>query len=549
MRNAEFGMDKEYGISPYQYESNKDAIPDVYSNSWENSIPHELLIFAGKRPFTPDYFPNDVFPDRGIFDDIPAEARERHLNVFFSSNGDVLTAPPSHPEIAIAECSSIFDVAARDKASELYLWALARRWFIELPDVKKRDVLPNQEDSIELYKNDATHNGETFGTHESYTAPSDKKTMERIEKYFPTALVVRQALFGAGHLRSLANLPSSLPPEQIRELYSYSQRASHITHSSYLGRSSNKALYSIRETKPPREDKKRVHVSCGDSNMSAYATALKFGVTHLMLQLIQETDYELPCTREPVKQVVRVADDPFTPIECTDGKFRTAFDILGEYCDISKKMYGNDDFETDWTMEEWNLMINLVYNLGNLERFDYKKFSPFIGRHDALSKLSMLHEFMESEGWEAITPERYTHLQSIDNAYHLLDPYRGLTYSVKGDDDFDEKSCPFDSRYISPLKLQEIVDAMFMPPFDTRAVFRGAAISKWNNETLIFGNRINMDSGYSHATRVTPDRKQFTRINFGEFCVPEGNRALYESLLSADFDEFLYWANNKNPPQ
>ena len=117
----------------------------------------------------------------------------RSTNTFLSNGARLYLDVGSHPEYATAECDSVEDLLANDRAGDLLFADLAVRANEQL--VTKG--IPGQ---IHLFRNNLDAQGNSFGCHENYLVRRRPDFRARISTMLPY-FVTRQIIVGAGHRR------------------------------------------------------------------------------------------------------------------------------------------------------------------------------------------------------------------------------------------------------------------------------------------------------------------------------------------------------------
>src|SRR5437879_3555399 len=211
-------------------------------------------------------------PDDAQFDapGAPAMSREEERSDRVLTNGARFYNDHGHPEYATPECQTLRDLVAHDKAGERIAFAAAQR------RAEQRGA------DVTLYKNNTDFHGASYGTHEGYLMRRDVPTetlLQGLLPFFPT----RQIVAGAGKV-GVENGGGAAPA-----IFQLSQRADFFSVEASVDTLHNRPLVNTRD-EPHATPRlyRRLHVICGDANMSEYATALKVGVTSLVLKLLEE---------------------------------------------------------------------------------------------------------------------------------------------------------------------------------------------------------------------------------------------------------------------
>lgn len=387
----------------------------------------------------------------------------------FLLNGGRLYIDMGHLEYSSPECVSVRDIAAYDRAGE----RMIQRAVGELKAARQ----------VSFIKNNIDHyTGATFGCHENYLMRRDPPFSAQAIRTLLAFLVTRQVFSGSGRVGQATPpmLEFETPRERESVDFQISQRADHIVNDIYQWVQFNRAIINARD-EPLADFRKyrRLHLLIGDSNMSPFATALKTGTTALVLSLLEER--KLPknvILRDPVtamRSISRKATGRGTvPLE--DGRTRDALDIQYEFHDQANQHLRGTDPEVNWVLDSWRLTLDALSN----------RPESLIGGVDWISKKWLLERFLESEhlSW------RDPWLQSIDLAYHDIDPAKGLFFRLRP----MKRIAEFNTRAGEG-------EAFRIPPSDTRARGRGRAVAYFQrHETSYF---INWDSiSFEHQNHL-----------------------------------------------
>jgi proteasome accessory factor PafA2 len=462
------GIETEYGI----------VVEGLGANDWINESIAVVRSHGGNavggwnyrgedprrdmRGFTVQHLSTN--PDDAQFD-APGAApmsREEERSDRVLANGARFYNDHGHPEYATPECRSLRDLIAHDKAGERIAFAAAQR------RAQQRGL------AVTLYKNNTDFHGASYGTHESYLLRRDVPTDVLVQSLLPF-FATRQIYAGAGKV-GIENDSAA----QAGATFQLSQRADFFSVEASVDTLHNRPLVNTRDEPhaTPRRYR-RLHVICGDANMSEYATALKVGTTDAVLKLLEEG--LMPPIRlvDPVRAARQISRDPALKqtVERQGGPAVTALEIQRLYQQEAERRLRGLDEDTDWTLTEWGAVLEALETdpLRLADRLDWA------------AKFALLNSFREEEGLEWNDP----HLQSLDLAYHDIDPEQGLYYGLEQAGEI--------RRLVTDARIHA---AMSCPPADTRAYLRGlfvdrfgAAIRsigwngvafKYNNEDLLF---------------------------------------------------------------
>lgn len=385
----------------------------------------------------------------------------------FMLNGSRLyiDAVGSHLEYATAECRSLKDLVANDRAGQRQIVRAIRE--MDLSDV------------VDVYNNSVDHfGGHTFGCHENYLIRADDDFLNRSVHLLYPFLVTRQIFSGVGRVGGHILSSNALRPTYqdvidnpidyiwVSHVYGVapdptvdfqlSQRADHIIKTVASRVRFNRALINPKwEHFYSHQGMTRLHLLFGESNQNEYAYALKVGTTCLVLRLLE--DYLVPeklALAQPLlalREVSRDRDYKWNVSLLKDGKIK-ATDLQREYLKLAQGYAGEND-QTDWVLREWESI---------LEGLD-KDPLALSGKVDWVAKLKIVEQYMESEGvdWQDDS------LHSIDLEYHNIDPEKSLFHAFQ--------SMGQTTRFLDDL---DIIDAMTEPPSNTRARGRSDLVKR-----------------------------------------------------------------------
>ncbi|MCS6922886.1 MAG: proteasome accessory factor PafA2 family protein [Fimbriimonadales bacterium] len=351
-------------------------------------------------------------------------------------NGARLYNDHAHPEYATPECRRLMDLIAHDKAGERILLACARAY------------QQKQGATVKLYKNNTDYHGSSYGTHESYLLRREVP-FDTLASTMTPFLTTRQIFAGAGKVGVEVN-PNPRVPYQI------SQRADFYMDTMNVETLYRRPIFNTRDEPHARMRLyRRLHVICGDANMSEYATALKVGTTALVLDLLEDgwgVDFFIV---DPVRAAQSIARDPDGKwLVETDKGIQSAIDIQRCYQRAAQQRFAGRDAETDWILREWETVLNLLETDPELLR----------DRLDWVAKRQLLSLYAEAEGVSLDDPA----MIALDLAYHDIDPAEGLYYAL------------VEQGQMQTLVSTEAVEyAMHNPPADTRAAIRGLCVQRY----------------------------------------------------------------------
>lgn len=374
-----------------------------------------------------------------------------------------IDAVGSHLEYATAECLSLQDLVANDRAGQRIIQRA----------INEMDL----EDVVSLYNNSIDHfGGHTFGCHENYLVHEEDFVANKIHLLMPF-LVTRQIFAGVGRvgghiLTSEPNLGyediAANPVDYIwvsriygvepdySVRYQLSQRADHILKTVATRVRFNRAIVNPKwEHLYSNDGTTRLHLLFGEANQNEYAYALKIGTTSLVLQCLEDDLIpESLLLANPLRSLRDVSRDPTYKwaVVLNDGSRIKATDLQREYLERAQRYRGASQ-QTDWILAEWESTLD------GLDRDPL----DMADRIDWVAKLAVIEQYRKEMDLEPGDEA----LHSVDLEYHNIDPDKSLYYG------FAETNGV--KRIISEV---DIVDAMTDPPKNTRAALRSKHIKE-----------------------------------------------------------------------
>jgi len=367
-------------------------------------------------------------------------------------NGARYYVDHAHPEYSSPEVTNARDLVIHEKAGERV---------IEISRREANNLLPEGAEML-IYKNNSDRKGNSYGCHENYLMDrrtSFKKVVEPLLPFFST----RQIWCGAGKVGSESrNHPCD---------YQLSQRADFFETEVALDTMVKRPIVNTRdEPHADREKYRRLHVIVGDSNMSEFTIYLRNGVTALILSMIEDGAISKDLTlRDPVRSIREVSHDLSLRNELTmdDGSARTALQIQEDFLEMALAYTSSrslDPVQKD-VLQKWQ---DVIEALG-------RDPMELDGKIDWVIKKRLIERYMSRKSLDWSDPQ----VQMLDLQYHDSRPDKGLYYLLERQGKVE--------RIVSD---EEIQHAVYNPPRDTRAFFRGECLRRYPSE--VFG--VNWDS-------------------------------------------------------
>jgi proteasome accessory factor A len=389
--------------------------------------------FHGQRRLSPDEVARYLF--RRVV------SWGRSSNVFLRNGSRLYLDVGSHPEYATAECDSLTQLVAHDKAGERILEDL-------LLDAERRLADEGIGGDIFLFKNNTDSAGNSYGCHENYLVGRSGE-FSRIADVLLPFLVTRQLIAGAG---KVLQTPRGA-------VFCLSQRAEHIWEGVSSATTRSRPIINTRdEPHADAERYRRLHVIVGDSNMSEVTTLLKVGTTHLVLEMIEQgvqfRDFTLD---NPIRAIREISHDLSgrRPVRLAGGREASALDIQREYHAraVEHVARRGSDPVTERVLELWGRALDAV------ERQDLSLIDREI---DWAIKHRLVQRYRSKHDLGLSSPR----VAQLDLAYHDIRRGRGIFDLLQRKDMVDRVTDD-----------GEIEAAKDTPPQSTRAKLRGDFIA------------------------------------------------------------------------
>ena len=367
------------------------------------------------------------------------------------ANGARLYNDHTHPEYSTPECLSLLDLVTYDRAGERILLHCARQ------RTQKRG-----EGKVRLYKNNTDFDGHSYGCHENYLLPRQIPFDDVIQALLPF-LVTRQIFAGAGKVGVEADRRAN------QGVYQLSQRSDFFEVIASVNTMTRRPLVNTRDE--PHADPalfRRLHIIIGDANMCEWATALKVGSMRLVLEMLEAGQLPTVALADPIQAVKSISRDPSRQwaLELADKTPSTGLEVQRRYLERAQALFARRDTESDWILQQWDEALQALAGAPN------QLPEELVGKCDWITKKWLLDAFAAAEGLDWENPEDRGWLQSQDLEYHNIDPEEGLFLLVEASGDRVERL----------TEDAHIERSMIQPPSDTRAWFRGGALSRFGDQ-------------------------------------------------------------------
>lgn len=389
----------------------------------------------GQRVMSPDEIARVLFR--------PIVSTYSSSNIFSPNASRLYLDVGSHPEIATAECDSLSQLIAYERAGD----AMVNRMAVQAEEALADE---GEKRAVYLFKNNVDSAGNSYGCHENYLI-GRHVVLKDLGKALLPFMITRQLICGAGMIRPAKG------EEPAR--FVLSQRADQVWEGVSSATTRSRPIINTRDE--PHGDSKRfrrMHVIVGDSNMAEPTMAVKVGSTLLMLEML-EAGFEVPnlSVLEPIQHIRATALDPTgrTQLPLEGGGSTTALAVQQELCTAAERWLEHRE-DTGTPTAELARVVDLWKR--TLQAIETQDFSGVDREIDWVIKRSLLNRYRERLGGDWSHPK----LAQIDLTYHDIRPGRGL-YSV-----LEQRGMV--KRWIDDAAIDAAVDTA---PRTTRAKLRG----------------------------------------------------------------------------
>lgn len=329
----------------------------------------------------------------------------RSSNVFLENGSRLYLDVGSHPEYATAECDSILDVVAHDRAGERILESLVKSAETRLQD-------EGIQGDIYLFKNNTDSAGNSYGCHENYLIEREGELSAFTDVLIPF-LVSRQIFCGAGRVLQTARGP----------VFAMSQRAEHVWEGVSSATTRSRPIINTRdEPHADAERYRRLHVIVGDSNMSEWSTFIKVGTTSIMLRMLEEDrgawrDLSL---ENPIRAIREISHDLTCtrPVALATGRELSALQLQQEFLAKAQRFATHRGLTTEETraLEMWEYALTVIEK----DPLDLNREVDWVIKYRVLEQYRQKHDFSLGDARVGL----------MDLAYHDISPKRSLSHKL-----------------------------------------------------------------------------------------------------------------------
>ena len=365
----------------------------------------------------------------------------RSTNTFLTNGSRLYLDVGAHPEYASAECDSIVDLVAMDKAGDRIFQSMA-------DEANEGLIAEGMPERIHLIKNNVDTSGNSYGCHENYLIRRRRDFRARVDSLVPF-FISRQVLTGAGHIRN----------QPMGASFEISQRADQMWDAISSASTRSRPIVNTRdEPHGDIEKYRRMHVIVGDTNMSDVSTALKFATTEMLLVLLDD-GVVLPKLKlvDPMRAIRDISHDIDLreSVELEDGRRLTALQIQREYAQAAHSHYESRGYMAEMDPTRRRLAALWLSAIDDLEAGDLDKLDTTL---DWVVKRKLLDRYRTKSGAGWDDPR----LRRLELAYHDISPTSGLYRTMTSQGLLD-----------SLVTDEQIDHAVASPPATTRAALRG----------------------------------------------------------------------------
>lgn len=407
-----------------------------------------------------------------IYADVP----ENGNRVFFRNGFCAYVDRPIHSvELALPECSSVYDAVACDRAG---------MYMIEDAALAAKKLLSNiiRSEKFLVYRNNVARPTAidkepevAYGTHENYSVHEqelreairkNEKQMQEVTRFFKKSydhtdpeiyasmlllpfLVTRQVLCGAG----------SLLPYSGR--YEISQRSRFFVGDIGSNSVNERSICHIKKENHA-SGHHRLHLICGDANMCSYSTYLKLGTTKIIIRMIEENalDPFLLYIPDVINVLHGISFD--SSLKKTYKVVTEKNMIRASAIDMQQLFHDNaanfierngGDEESKLTLERWQHTLDCLKN------------SPekLCGKIDWITKKMLIDKIMENAGVSLGSKK----ILDTNLMYHALNTSKGLFYKIEkpswkvfNEEDINNRTImPPPTRALARLKTVDAINA------------------------------------------------------------------------------------------
>lgn len=240
----------------------------------------------------------------------------RSSNLFLRNGGRLYLDVGAHPEYATAECDRLEDLLEQDRAGSVMLADLAARADEALSEL-------GSDLHLHLFRNNLDSQGNSYGCHENYLLHR-RRDFRQVADALVAFFVTRQILVGNGWINASAATPRM----------QFSQRADQMWDAVSSATTRSRPIINTRdEALADSGAYRRMHVIVGDTNIAEPTTALKVGMTELLIHAIEDgLQIEDLALADPMRAIREINADlsGSAPVDLATGRTTSAVALQRE---------------------------------------------------------------------------------------------------------------------------------------------------------------------------------------------------------------------------
>ncbi|MBN2177131.1 MAG: Pup--protein ligase [Demequinaceae bacterium] len=362
----------------------------------------------------------------------------RSSNVFLPNGARLYIDVGAHPEYATAECDTLTDLIAQDKAGERIVADL-------VAGGERRLRESGIEGEIHLYKNNVDSAGNSYGCHENYLVRRRPDFASFAGALLPF-LITRQILVGSGGVTGTGTSAR----------YCFSPRADHVWEAMSSATTRSRPMINTRDEPHAHADLyRRMHVIVGDSSMAEPTILLKVGSMDLLIRMLEAGQALPDLTIARPMQAIREVSHDLTGcalVDLEDGRRLTPIQMQEECLAAVEARIG--------TVIEATPEVRRILSLWRrgLEAVQAGDHTPVETELDWAIKRRLIERFRERTGASLDDPR----IARLDLAYHDVAPGHGLYPALVAQ-----------GLIRTEVGEDQILRAVDDPPETTRARLRG----------------------------------------------------------------------------
>ncbi|QPK82074.1 Pup--protein ligase [Schaalia sp. ZJ405] len=323
----------------------------------------------------------------------PLVSTGRSSNLFLRNGGRLYLDVGSHPEYATAECDRLEDLLEQDRAGAHMLRDLA-----QVADSAFEEQGAGVR--VHLFRNNLDSQGNAFGCHENYLLHR-RRDFRQVADALVSFFITRQILVGNGWIKHGPDGASLC----------FSQRGDQMWDAVSSATTRTRPIINTRDE--PLADStsyRRMHVIVGDTNVAEPTTALKIGMTQLLLQAIEDgLKVEDLALAQPMQAIREINADLSgrVGVALDNGRTWTPVQIQRE---IRERVLSNIDFAA---LDPMHSYVADLWRRG-LDAIESGDWAPVSHELDIAIKRGLFESYIAKSGATLADPR----VARLDLSYH-----------------------------------------------------------------------------------------------------------------------------------